>query len=314
MLVYLRTFVICGNLESQTLNYKVHEASHSSPKTTLHKSSCASYQTIRGAWTTERYLPLRLRSLVNHHSERLSNSLPHTAVPSDKDSEIFQLISKLDPLLQVLQNSIMDEEISMVSAITGATSQVARHYLSLTDGDAEQAIQLFYDSPDLSSSMAQESSTAPPEPASQIQDRSQSVNRRDPPAIVDIDSDSDDDVPMDTDPDFEPNYAEIRNPISSTTPNIPSANYGSYEDDEAVARRMQEELYAGGDMAGDYDTQGVRAPLGRTTETLVGPGADWTAEDMQAAVLQQMRARQQQPRSRMFLLTRKCEISRFEQS
>jgi hypothetical protein len=197
----------------------------------------------------------------------------------------------------------MDEDISMVSTITGATPQVARHFLNLTDGDAQQAIQLFYDSPDLSSGMAQESPTAH---ASQHQEQTNpSAGRRDPPNVVNLDSDSDEDVAMDTDPDFDNPYSEITNPTSNRAPNVPPANYGSYEDDEAVARRMQEELYAGGDMADDYDAQGVRAPLARTTETLVGPGADWTEEDMHAAVLQQMRARQQ-PRSRTCL---PCEKS-----
>ena len=70
-----------------------------------------------------------------------------------------------------------------------------------------------------------------------------------------------------------------------------------YEDDEAVARRLQEELYAGGDAAGGYDADEVRAPMARTTETLVGgQGGDWPPDDMNAAILQQMRARQQ-PRS-----------------
>jgi UBX domain-containing protein 7 len=198
----------------------------------------------------------------------------------------------------------MDDAISTVSTITGATPQVARHFLSLTDGDAEQAIQLFYDSPDLSSGIAQEPSTAPAVQTRQPQDR----HSRDPPDIVQIDSDSDEDMAMDTDADLDKNFSEPRNPNLHADPVPASANYGSYEDDEAVARRMQEELYAGGDMAGDYDTQDVRAPLGRTTETLVGPGSEWTAEDMHEAVLQQMRARQQQPRSRTFFTNLRCSV------
>ena len=189
----------------------------------------------------------------------------------------------------------MDEAISTVSAITGATPQVARHFLSLTDGDAEQAIQLFYDSPDLSSGMAQESS---PMPATQPQ-QSQRRHSRDPPEIVNIDSDSDEDVQMDTDADMDNNFSGPEKSTRNTAPTTVQASFGSYEDDEAVARRMQEELYAGGDIMGDYNNQGVRAPLARTTETLVGPGSEWTADDMREAVMEQMRARQQ-PRSRMF--------------
>jgi UBX domain-containing protein 7 len=188
----------------------------------------------------------------------------------------------------------MDEAISTMSAITGATPQVARHFLNLTDGDAEQAIQLFFDSPDLSSGMARE-----PSPALATQTQPPQHRRsRDPPEIVNIDSDSDEDVPMDIDADMNDDFPESRDSDSHPSPPAALPTYGSYEDDEAVARRMQEELYAGGDMAGDYNTQGVRAPLTRTTETLVGPGSEWTPEDMHEAVLQQMRARQQ-PRSRM---------------
>jgi len=189
----------------------------------------------------------------------------------------------------------MDEAIGMVSAITGATPQVARHFLSLTDGDAEQAIQLFYDSPDLSSSMAQEPSTASATQTRQQQDR----HSRDSPEIVNIDSDSDEDVAMDTDADLDNNFSGPGSSNLHADPVAPSATYGSYEDDEAVARRMQEELYAGGDMADDYDPESVRAPLARTTETLVGPGSEWAAEDMREAVSQQMRARQR-PRPRTF--------------
>ena len=61
-----------------------------------------------------------------------------------------------------------------------------------------------------------------------------------------------------------------------------------------MARRLQEELYAGGDIGGGPAGDGVRAPIRRTTETLVGPGAYGMSDDddMRAAVLEQMRARQ----------------------
>jgi hypothetical protein len=192
----------------------------------------------------------------------------------------------------------MDEAISMVSAITGTTPEVARHFLSLTDGDAEQAIQLFYDSPDLSSTMAQEPPAAaaahPPRP----QQATSSVGRGDSPSVVNLDSDDEDDMAMDTEADLDNDNSTARNTALDNAPLSTTAHPTTYEDDEAVARRIQEELYAGGDMAGGYDEQGVRAPLARTTETLVGPGSEWTADDMHEAVLQQMRARAQ-PRSSM---------------
>ena len=64
------------------------------------------------------------------------------------------------------------------------------------------------------------------------------------------------------------------------------------DDDEAMARRLQEELYAGGNQSNDFDSEGVRAPIARTTETLVGPGADWGRDDqIDAAIEAQLAAR-----------------------
>ena len=58
----------------------------------------------------------------------------------------------------------------------------------------------------------------------------------------------------------------------------------------AMARRLQEEMYSENPASGD----GVRAPIGRTTETLVGPDASWGLEDdREAAVLEQLRRRAQ---------------------
>lgn len=185
----------------------------------------------------------------------------------------------------------MDDAISTVVAITGSTPQVARHFLSLTDGHTEQAIQLFFDSPDLSSSMAQEAPAPIPTQPTRSEERT-SGGSTDP---INLDSD-DEDKAMDMDPDFDNHYSEPRHPRAA--PNAVSEDLRDYEDDEAVARRIQEELYAGGDMSGHLDSQDVRAPLARTTETLVGPGAEWTAEDMHEAVLEQLRARQQ-PRASM---------------
>jgi hypothetical protein len=60
-----------------------------------------------------------------------------------------------------------------------------------------------------------------------------------------------------------------------------------------MARRLQEEMYGGG--AGDIggDDEAVRAPMARTTETLVGPDLDFgDEEDMHTNILSQLRARQ----------------------
>jgi hypothetical protein len=193
----------------------------------------------------------------------------------------------------------MDSDVDMVSDITGATAQVARYFLNMTDGDVQQAIQLFFDSPDLSSGIAQDPPTSQPAQSSHTQRRLVSIGRTDSAGVVHIDSDEEDGMAVDEDDDLGD---ELLMDTRSGSPPVPVATPGdraAYEDDEALARRMQEELYAGGDMAGDYDAQGVRAPMARTTETLVGPGAEWMEDDVNQAVLEQMRSRLN-PRSMSF--------------
>ncbi|KAI9731288.1 MAG: hypothetical protein M1818_007913 [Claussenomyces sp. TS43310] len=179
-----------------------------------------------------------------------------------------------------------DEALSGFVAITGASPEVARHFLHMTDGSMEQAIQLFFDSPDLSTTMSAETPSAPPAQASRPHRQAAQMGRTDSAGVVHLDSDDDDDM---TDNDYEGNAARNAQKEESNT----ASNVGGYSDDEAMARRMQEELYAGGDMSGGFDAEGVRAPIARTTETLVGPNADWGPEDMHDAVLQQLRLRQQ---------------------
>jgi UBX domain-containing protein 7 len=180
----------------------------------------------------------------------------------------------------------MDEAIDHFMAFTGSTADVARRYLGLTDNNTEQAIQLFFDSPDLASS-----TEPPPIPTStRPAVRATNVGQEDASGVVHLDSDNEEGMDID-DPD--------ENEAASQAEALSRA--ADYEDDEAIARRMQEELYAGGDASGGYDADGVRAPIGRRTETLVGgPDGDWPPDDMHAAVLQQMRNRQQ-ARSCMYL-------------
>ena len=47
----------------------------------------------------------------------------------------------------------MDEEVAQFLSITGADSErVARGYLEISGNDAQQAIQLYFESPELASS------------------------------------------------------------------------------------------------------------------------------------------------------------------
>lgn len=179
----------------------------------------------------------------------------------------------------------MDEAVDTFTAFTGASPDIARRYLGMTENNTEQAIQLFFDSPDLASGVDR-----PPQPA---QPRAPSIprsthpyplatgaGREDAQGVVHLDSDEDE--PMEVGGDDDEQSAARA-----------AAAAADIEDDEAMARRMQEELYAGGDSSAGYDADGVRAPIARTTETLVGgPDADYP-EDMHAEAMQQMRARAQ---------------------
>jgi hypothetical protein len=158
----------------------------------------------------------------------------------------------------------MDQEniLNFVS-ITSCDPDKAAQYLRLTDNNLEQAIQLFFDSPNLDVGGA--SSSQAPAPASTSAQN-----------VINIDSD-------DEMSDFDPAAH------TSTPPARPQADV---EDDEAMARRLQEEMYGGGAPSGQEE---VRAPMQRTTETLVGPGSNWgpadTEDDLNEMVQEQMARR-----------------------
>ncbi|KAK4540241.1 hypothetical protein LTR36_009646 [Oleoguttula mirabilis] len=170
----------------------------------------------------------------------------------------------------------MDEQIATFSAFTSATPAQAQQYLSLTDGNVEQAVELFFSNPDLGATAA-----APSRPVQQTS------NRADPITIDDDEGDDyDDEVEM-----------------TGSRPAAPPGG-ASVEDDEAMARRLQEEMYGaggGGGGGGDIDPEtGVRAPMARTTETLVGPDSDWRGHpgQMNAALFDQLQQRQMPGRGR----------------
>ncbi|PYH29455.1 DNA-protein crosslink repair co-factor UBX5 [Aspergillus neoniger CBS 115656] len=152
--------------------------------------------------------------------------------------------------------------LAQFTEITGSKPELATQYLQLTDFNIEQAVQLFF-----------ENGGAPltddPLPsASTPQQASHAGGYGNESGVVNIDSD--DDVTIDE---------------SRSAPR----NHGAmFEDDAAMARRLQEEMYGGGDAE-----ENVRAPMARTTETLVGPEADFDDGDMHASILGQLRARQQ---------------------
>lgn len=140
-----------------------------------------------------------------------------------------------------------DELISQIIDITGTTPDIARQYAQLADGDVNQAVQLFFENGGADLSTGASAPAPPPRPA----DAGLSSNP--------INIDDDDDAP---------------------TRAHPSAGF---EDDEAMARRLQEEAY------GDQE-QGVRAPIARHAETLAGPGADMMMDDIDDQVSARMQA------------------------
>jgi UBX domain-containing protein 7 len=133
--------------------------------------------------------------------------------------------------------------VTQFQEVTGSSAELATQYLEIADFDIEQAMQLYFENGGAEIRPTQQPTAAAP----------QTSSRQDPDDLVRIDS-NDEDITID----------EAR---SSAPPRQPADS--SFEDDAAMARRLQEELYAGGD-SGDN----VRAPMARTTETLVGPGAE----------------------------------------
>jgi hypothetical protein len=166
-----------------------------------------------------------------------------------------------------------DENIVNFVSITSCEPDKAAQYLRLTEGNFEQAIQLYFDSPNLDLGGAS-SAAAPAQNAPS--------SARNPITV-----DSDDDMS-----DFDPAA------LASTPPARPPP---AVEDDEAMARRLQEEMYGGGGPPGEEE---VRAPMQRTTETLVGPGSNWgpadEEEDVDAMVQEQLARRRagRAPRSK----------------
>ena len=157
----------------------------------------------------------------------------------------------------------MDEEsVLNFCSITSCDPDKAAQYLRLTDGNFEQAIQLFFDAPGLDFTP---SAPSQPAPAASAQNP--------------INIDSDDDMEFDATP-------QGTSASAQTQPGI--------EDDEAMARRLQEEMYGGGGPGGAAVDE-VRAPMQRTTETLVGPGSNWgpagDEDDIDALVQEQLARR-----------------------
>lgn len=132
----------------------------------------------------------------------------------------------------------MDEAIAQLVSITSCTPEIAAQYVQLADGDANQAVTLYFENggADLAGNSA--STSAPAASTSRTQGTGDSSNP------IDLD----DDEPAVTG--YQPQHAS-----------------SNAEGDEAMARRLQDEMYGN-------QEEPVRAPIARQAETLLGPGAD----------------------------------------
>ena len=154
--------------------------------------------------------------------------------------------------------------IAQFSEITGSSPELATQYLQLTDFNIEQAMQLYFEN-------GGAQLTEGPIPPSSEQHRDYHSEHRDG-----VTHDSDEDIAID----------EAR-----STPRNPPPQDSTVADDETMARRLQEEMYSEREEIWDEGAR-VRAPMARTTETLVGPEPDLDDGDMHASILDQIRARQ----------------------
>lgn len=202
-----------------------------------------------------------------------------------------------------------DEAVAQFVSITSSTPERAEQYLRLTDGDIQQAIELFFanDGNDAYGSTSAAPAQSAAQSAGDVHEQAATSRQRqdyeDEDGVVHIDSDrdlTDDDEPQITGFSARRGQvtragrprSDVHTPSSMTPPARPVTNL--VDEDEAMARRLQEEFYSGIGSAGELGPDGVRAPLARTTETLVGPESFDTTnrDDLREAVLEQMRARQ----------------------
>jgi len=178
--------------------------------------------------------------------------------------------------------------------ITGANDDAAQRMLDMCGADLEQAIQLWFADEDLQRTLSTPAPAAagPSTNTSRAQarpSRSQSnrrAGREDDQGVIHLDSD--DDTPMTEDEAYE-QFDDGDDTFNAVT----VARTAQEEEDAAMAKRLQEELYAGQGA----DEEGVRAPMARTTETLVAPDAYGGPDE--EVILEQIR-RRAAPRRMLF--------------
>ncbi|KAL9112380.1 MAG: hypothetical protein Q9227_003222 [Pyrenula ochraceoflavens] len=181
-----------------------------------------------------------------------------------------------------------DDAIQMVMSITNTTSALAQQYLTLADGDAEQAVTLFFENGGADLAAGSAVPAAPPAQEPTRSTTSRSAGREDEHGRILIDDDED----------LEEGADSRRQPSEAMQAPFSAHTGASIDADAAMAARLQEEMYSGGGDPGNLDEDQVRAPIARQSQTLVGPGSDDFYDDrleesnIPEAVQRQMRAMQ----------------------
>ncbi|KAG5927104.1 hypothetical protein E4U42_002582 [Claviceps africana] len=191
----------------------------------------------------------------------------------------------------------MDEAISTFVAITGATPEVGRGFIQLANGDFERAVGLYFENPELASGVGAEVSESVPTSANRPSagPRQSNLGREDARGVIHISDDDEDAGDNDAmmvddagvDIDDEGQRAAVQH----------AAAMAQEEEDAAMAKRLQEELYSGG-AGGTAGQDDVRAPIARTTETLVAPDPHWDSgadEVTTQRLLEHLRGRRHPP-------------------
>lgn len=180
----------------------------------------------------------------------------------------------------------MDDPVAQFMAFTNQDATVAAGCLGMTEGDVMAAVNMFFENPDIANSFAQPaaSSAATLAPA-RPQGSSRPIGREDPSGVIHIDSDDDDDNDNDADAFDIPDDDDDGGDENTGHANL--HRIAQESDDAAMAQRLQEEMYG----EGAANSDGVRAPIQRTTETLVAPSGYGGGDDDEFEAYEQMRRR-----------------------
>jgi hypothetical protein len=179
----------------------------------------------------------------------------------------------------------MEENISFFIAVTSAPEDIARKFLELAGNDSQRAVELYFENPDLVSGVA---TSTPPVPNQRTRPN---IGREDESGVIHLDSDDDEAMFDGGDSDDDDGRAAAQN----------AAAIAQEEEDAALAKRLQEELYrenhgSGAAMGGGMDSDDVRAPIARTTETLVAPDPSWSHhDDLDSVMFEQLHRRRNPP-------------------